>query len=250
MGEIDGPLVVAAVATATGAALQAASGLGFALVASPALFAVVQPTEAVAVVLALSLVLNCLVLFSERRPLAIRWSAVGPIVAGGAPGLVLGTLLLAWAPKDALQVLVGVVVVTAGLLEARKKVAAEARVAPHWPSYPVGLGAGVLTTTTGVNGPPLLLWLLRLARRPDEVRDSLTTCFLVLNVGGALAVVVLGGSGRELDVPLLLWLIPLVALGYVAGQAVFRRLEARRFRALALALVVGAGAASVAAGLA
>ena len=249
MPEPVGALLLVSIATAAGAAVQAATGFGFALIATPALFAVADPVEAVTIVLLLSLAINCLVLFSESRSRLVRRRVVGPLLAGALPGLVLGALVIQAAPKATLQVAVGLVVIVAALAQARSTTGAGAPALPVWPGYPVGLAAGALTTTTGVNGPPILLWLLRRGAGPGEVRDSLATCFLALNVGGATALVAFGDGARDIDPVALMALFALVGAGYLLGREVFRRLEARRFRSLALGLVLIAGAASIAVGL-
>ena len=60
-------MLLAAVAAFAGAFVQSATGMGFALVLSPALFAVMEPEEAVTAVLILGAVLCALVLFESRR---------------------------------------------------------------------------------------------------------------------------------------------------------------------------------------
>ena len=55
-------------AVAISSAAQTVSGFGFALVLSPALFAVMDPVEAVTALLVLGLALNLLVLFEGGRP--------------------------------------------------------------------------------------------------------------------------------------------------------------------------------------
>ena len=69
-------MALAALAALAGAFVQSATGFGFALVLSPALFAVLDPVEAVATLLVLGLALNVLVLFEAdggARRLAPRW---------------------------------------------------------------------------------------------------------------------------------------------------------------------------------
>ena len=82
-GARDGRLMaLAALAALAGAFVQSATGFGFALVLSPALFAVLEPDEAVTTLLALGLALNVLVLFEHGRPRA-RGLARARAGAGG-----------------------------------------------------------------------------------------------------------------------------------------------------------------------
>src|SRR3954471_18291573 len=103
-------MVLAAVAAFGGAFVQSATGMGFALVLSPALFAVLDPEEAVTSVLLLGAVLCALVWFESRR---VGTHGLGRLLLPALPGLAVGVVVLAALSKPALQIGVGVVVVTA-----------------------------------------------------------------------------------------------------------------------------------------
>ena len=103
-------MILAAVAALVGAAVQSATGFGFALVLSPALFAVLEPSEAVTTSLALGFVHNVLVVFERGRPGHVDWRRLAPVLVAAVPGLAIGVALLALLSKAALQVGVGVAV--------------------------------------------------------------------------------------------------------------------------------------------
>lgn len=235
-------LVAAALATGAGACLQSAGGFGFAMVAGPALFAALDPAEAVGALLVLSSGLNALVLGGERRRAEVRWRELMPMLAAAVPGLVAGVMLLDALPKEALQALVGAGVLAAVAVRGRRLGAAGAT-----SGYPVGFLAGALTTSTGVNGPPLVLWLQARGARPGELRDSLAASFLGLNVLGVAALTLAAGAEGSPDTGLLLALAPAAALGHVAGRRLFLRMERPHFEALGTTVVVAAGLASLAA---
>jgi hypothetical protein len=87
-------MALAAVAAFAGAAVQSATGFGFALVLSPALFAVMDPVEAVTALLVLGLALNLLVLFEGGRPEHVDWRALAPMLVAAVPGLAIGAVAL------------------------------------------------------------------------------------------------------------------------------------------------------------
>ena len=64
--------------------------------------------------------------------------------------------------------------------------------AAHVPAWAAGATAGALTTSTSTNGPPMLLHLLGRGATPEQVRDTLTVCFLGLAAIGALALFATG----------------------------------------------------------
>ena len=95
-------MILAAAATLAGAAAQSATGFGFALVAGPALFAVLEPYEAVTVVALLGAVLSVLVI-ADAGPAAVRARALAPMLAAALPALGLGLLALVLLSKPALH---------------------------------------------------------------------------------------------------------------------------------------------------
>jgi uncharacterized membrane protein YfcA len=242
-------LALAAIAALAGAALQSAGGFGFALVLGPALVAARGPQEAVTALLVLGVVLNLLVLLAERRKPAVRWGDVAPMAAAALPGLAAGAALVEAMSKSTLQIVIGVAVLAAALV-ARARQSIAQRPLPRATTLPAGLLAGTLTTSTGVNGPPLVLWLQARGARPLEVRDSLAAGFAFLNVAGALAIGVTGGFTSTLDGRALALLLPLTVLGHAAGRRVLDGLGEERLGRLTFALVVAAGVASACAGVA
>jgi uncharacterized membrane protein YfcA len=235
-------MALAAVAAFAGAAVQSATGFGFALVLSPALFAVMDPVEAVTALLALGLALNLLVLFEGGRPEHVDWRALAPMLAAALPGLAVGAVALTQLSKEALQVAVGVAVILAAgwqLWVPR----------PRLSAWAAGLASGALTTSISVSGPPLVLWLTARGVRPEEFRTSLAASFLVLNLAGGIVLVAVEGGGA-FDGGAVALLLALVVAGYALGAVAFRRLDRELFFNIVLALVVLTGLASVVAGLA
>jgi uncharacterized protein len=240
-------MALAAVAAFAGAAVQSATGFGFALVLSPALFAATDPVEAVTALLVLGLVLNLLVLFERGRPEDVDWRALAPMLLAALPGLAVGAWALTQLSKEALQVAVGVGVIAAAGWQLRQ--GRERPALPAAAGWTAGFVSGALTTSISVSGPPIVLWLEARGVRPEEFRASLAASFLVLNLAGG--VVLLGAEGTgALDVGLVAPLLALVAVGYLLGAIVFRRLDRERFFALVLVLVACTGLASVVAGVA
>jgi uncharacterized membrane protein YfcA len=235
-------MALAAVAAFAGAAVQSATGFGFALVLSPALFAVMDPVEAVTALLALGLALNLLVLFEGGRPEHVDWRALAPMLAAALPGLAVGAVALTQLSKEALQVAVGAAVILAAgwqLWVPR----------PRLSAWAAGLASGALTTSISVSGPPLVLWLTARGVRPEEFRTSLAASFLVLNLAGGIVLVAAEGGGA-FDGGAVALLLALVVAGYALGAVAFRRLDRELFFNIVLALVVLTGLASVVAGLA
>src|SRR5919109_250945 len=89
-------MVLAALAAFAGAAVQSASSLGFALVLSPALFAVMDPEQAVTAVLLLGAALCVLVLIESHR---VGTYGLARLLVPALPGLAAGVVVLAALSK-------------------------------------------------------------------------------------------------------------------------------------------------------
>jgi uncharacterized membrane protein YfcA len=230
--------------------LQAATGFGFALLAGPSLYAVMAPSHAVALLLLLGLCVNVLVLGTERRALAVDWAGLRPAMLAALPGLPIGALLVRVLPADALRIAIGVIVC---VLVAHRLLhhTSESRVVPGRATAGIaGFAAGVLTTSTTTNGPPLALWLGGRGLPPAVVRDTVSAAFLILDVVGFGVVLAVLGPHRALaEAVWLPALIPVVLVGHLAGSWLFRRLPAHRYDQLLLLAVAAAGAVSIATGL-
>ena len=210
-------LAAACVGVVAGAMLQAATGFGFSLLAAPLLFAAIGPEPAVILLIALGLEVNLLTLATERRrPQPLRRATV-TMLAWAAPGALAGVAVLRALPADALQVAVTLGV--AGTLAARRVTRA------HVPAWAAGLAAGGLSTSTSTNGPPMLLHLLGRGATPEQVRDTLTACFIGLAPIGAAALFFTGDPELP-DAALLAGLLPAVAVSHLVGRRGFRRLAA------------------------
>jgi uncharacterized protein len=239
-------MALAAVAAFAGAVVQSATGFGFALVLSPALFAAMDPVEAVTALLVLGLALNLLVLFERGRPEHVDWGALAPMLLAALPGLAVGVFALTRMSKGALQVAVGIAVILAAVWQLRHgRQRPDLSPAAGWAA---GFVSGALTTSISVSGPPIVLWLEARGVRPEEFRASLAASFLALNLAGGALLLAAEGSGA-LDAGAVAPLLALVAAGYALGALAFRRLDRERFFVLVLALVACTGAASVVAGL-
>jgi uncharacterized protein len=240
-------MALAAVAAFAGAAVQSATGFGFALVLSPALFAVMEPVEAVTALLVLGLALNMLVLFEGGRPEHVDWRALAPMLVAAVPGLAIGAVALTQLSKEVLQVAVGVAVIAAAGWQLRERARGH-RPLPPAAAWGAGFASGALTTSISVSGPPLVLWLEARGVRPEEFRASLAASFLALNLVGGVVLLAAEGTGA-FDAGAVAVLLALVVAGYALGAVAFRRVDRERFFTLVLALVAVTGVASVLAGL-
>ncbi len=224
-------LIGAALAVALAATVQLAAGFGFGLTAVPLLSIAVGAHDAVVIALFLATFTNAFQAWTGRRdtdrPVAAR------LLAGAAVGLPIGFLVYQLVDDRTLRVVIGCSVVVAVIVIA---LGLDLRHTGPGLDAAGGVLAGALTMSSGVNGPPLVFVLQ--ARQFDQhrFRATVTTVFVALDI---VAVVVFAASG-DLDADVLVTVaasVPGLAVGAVAGIAVRRHLDPRRFRVLVLVLL-------------
>lgn len=240
-------LLVAAVAAVlvftVAAAAQAVTGFGMALVAVPLMSVVIDPVAAVVSTTMVSLVLTGWASVRERssveRPVAAR------LVVAALLGMPVGLVLLAKLDEHLLKALIaGVLLLVVALLLAKVRLPAGA--VSQWAS---GLLSGAMLTSTGMNGPPVVLSVQALGLPPRRFRSTLQAVFCVQDLVAVVGFVVLGYLTPVIAASALAGLLAVPA-GWWIGDRVFAGLQPERFRVvvlgmLALTAVVGLSTALV-----
>jgi uncharacterized membrane protein YfcA len=214
------------------AVLQAATGVGFAMVAVP-LLALINLDWVPAPMLICNIFLS-VILMSRSRKALVRAEAP-PLFLGLTLGTIAGAVILRLVEGRGLGLMIGAIIVSA--------------VAASLLTPPLAITRGRLLTgafiggATGIisamHGPPLIILYQR--ERPEKVRATMAGvflfgCFLAL---GSLWLAGLLGWEQ-------IWrgliLLPGVALGYFAGRALGGRMSPAAVRYAMLSLAGGAGA--------
>jgi uncharacterized membrane protein YfcA len=229
---------------AAGIALQAALGFGASMLASPILLALLEPVQVVSLLLVCGLLVGPLILAEGGQRMRVQWKEAGGLLAAAAVGLPLGVVVLGALGKQPMQLLVGVLVLLSLVAQ---------RVRPARRTGPVsgavaGMASGVLTTSTGLNGPPLILWLRGRGHSPEVFRATITVVFLATSVFGLVSLII--GADPKLSAGLLAAAVLGTLAGWAVGARVFWRMEARHHRRAVTVLLVAAAIASLVAGLA
>lgn len=215
---------------AMAAAVQAATGFGFALTAVPLLTLVLGPQSAVVTVLVVGLVLSVGVAVMERGHARLRDAVT--VGLAGLVGMPIGLLALSTASERALTVVISLVLLCSIVLLGR------GLRLPRDPRTEIGAGllSGMLLTSTSMNGPPLVIAFQAQRLPPREMRATLATIFVV---HGAVAVVLVAVAGQVTAGAAVTAAagIPAIAVGWFAGDRAFRRLDATAFRRVVLGLL-------------
>lgn len=228
--------VIAACIAFLAAAAQALTGFGFALVLVPLLSLVFDPT--LTVLVSLSLGLACkLPLFLQTRQ-HVRLRLIAPLTVAAFAGNALGTRLLLFADPNLMRFIIGLVVVVLCvplLLNYRWQIKREGLA-----TAVVGVVSGLLTGSTSMGGPPVVLFGVNQAWAKEGFRANLIAYFILTNL---FTLALLGASGAFTEQVLLtdLVMLPGVALGLLAGNALFKRAPVELFHRVVVLFVIATG---------
>jgi hypothetical protein len=235
-----------AVAAVLGSAAQSATGFGVALPVAPVAFALLDPADAVLTVAAAALMQNVLVLVTRRRQLAVRRADAALLLVPALPALVAGALLVTHVSKPPMQLAVGLAILGAVGFRLHEPGRLAALSGPR-AGAAIGALAGALTTTVGINGPPMVIWLRARRATLIELRDTLAVVFFALNLAAIPSLATRGGSIPAVLLPAL---AAALLAGHLLGLFAHARLAQRTLDRTLVAILTLAAAASVAAGLA
>ncbi|HUJ79663.1 MAG TPA: sulfite exporter TauE/SafE family protein [Nitrospiria bacterium] len=190
--------------------------------------------------------INSYILLTNWRGLTRVWKRVLPIIAGLAPGVMVGTYVLffvdpAWIKLATFAVLLPLIILQAAGV--RKPIQAERAVA-----VPFGAGVGVLYAITTVSGPPLALMFNNQGFIKSEFRAALGLIRVTEAVLTASAYYMVGLYSAP-SVDILRTIAPCVLIGVPVGALLIHRVNPETFRRLCMsfdAWVLGFGLSRVA----
>lgn len=249
------PLLVLAAATAAGAAIQAATGFGFAILAAPFFLVVLNSGHAIAVLVLLHLVQTAMMVPGLVREASSRLLAL--LTIGGLVGCPIGIAVFRHLDVAALKVTIGVAILVAAALLILREAGTLARAVPvHrqgrqelWPGLLTGAVSGLLTSILVMPGPPLML-LMAHERMPKAATRALSLTFFGLCYVFVSGLHAVSGTVDRGVLWLALALSPATWIGTRIGVRLATHLTEARFQAAILTLLVLSGIGALASGLA
>lgn len=216
----------------------AATGFGFNLLSTPLLTFFHPPRVAVVLTLLLGVIASGTLLSDRGLRRAIDWTLVRPLCVGSLAGMPAGLLLLQHADGRVLKALVAALTTLFAALMLF-------RMLPRRPPerlgvFAVGVVSGFLSTSTSLNGPPVVLYLIARGLAKDRFRASMVA-FVFIATLASVVLMAAGGVVPRTTMTLALTLTPGVLLGLAAGSLLARRVAPQTFDAVVLAYLVLVG---------
>ena len=245
MLSLDTAVLVLAGITLLAAFVNGALGYGFSSLTVPVALVFYTNRILNPALVVIEVFINLYVLFINRQSVPAVWRRVFPILIGLAPGVAVGSLLLAslhpgWIKFVTYAVLLPLILVQAAGL--RKPIRSERLI-----GLPFGMGLGFLYSVTTVSGPPLAILFNNQGLVKKEFRAGLGLIRVAESTLTAIVYYHLGLFAVESQS--VLWtIVPSVLVGIPLGAYLIRRLDAETFRRICMsfdAWVVGFGLSRV-----
>ncbi len=245
MNPIDISSIILISITLFAAVVNGALGYGFSSITVPV--ALIFYTNRIlnpALVL-IEVVVNIYVLIINRESVPTVWRRVYPILAGLAPGVVIGSYLLSsiqpgWIKFFTYLFLLPLILIQAAGI--RRPIQSERAL-----GIPFGTGIGFLYSVTTVSGPPLAVFFNNQGFVKREFRAALGIIRVAESSLTAVAYYYLGLYSIE-SKTILSTIIPSVIVGIPVGAFLIRQMDAETFRRICMSFdvwVVGFGLSRV-----
>lgn len=214
--------------------LQTSTGFGFSIMATPFLLLLFEPREAIQINLILSLVISLALISKIKQD--IDFGVLKRLIVGSLAGLPIGITIFTWIDMTLLKLFVSVLILALTILLILNYQISQT----NKRDFTVGGFSGALTTSIGMPGPPLLLYFSGTNTSKDVLRATTLAFYLFIYLISLVIQVIFAGTSK------LVWTssleaLPVVIIGLIAGQLLFKRINQRIFRIITYTLLLFTG---------
>ncbi|MCA3247635.1 MAG: sulfite exporter TauE/SafE family protein [Azospirillum sp.] len=214
------------------------AGFAFALIASATALHFRDPVDATPLILAGSLLAQCLTILAFRGH--VRWDRLLPFVACGLAGIPIGAWLLSSIPADPLRKAIGAFLVGYALYMLTRSRSAPVAWGGKAADGAVGFLGGVLGGLAGLSGALPTLWAGLRGWPRDEQRAVYQPYIFAMQTAALAALWTQGAIGPR-AVADFAWCLPPVVLGAWLGLKLYGRVDDAQFRRIVLGLLLASG---------
>lgn len=214
--------------------LQAATGFGFAIISIPFFLFIFGPHEAIQLNILLSIIICLIVSWRNRRK--IERGLLTRLVWGSLVGVLPGAALFVFLDERPLKIFISVVILlSAALLLAQKGLKAS-----PGKELTAGVFSGLLTASTGMGGPPLMIYFLGTKTDKTTIHAATNAYFVIVSIISFLLLFI----ARPLAAPIWtagLLAIPFLLAGMLLGQWLFTKINQQLFLKIIYLLLIVSG---------
>lgn len=203
--------------------LQASTGFGFSIMATPFLLMLFLPQEAIQINIILSLIISISLIWKIRMD--IDFILLKRFIFGSIVGVPFGILLFISININTFKLAISILLLLLTLLLLCNF---KVRSTP-FRDFVVGGLSGLLTTSIGMPGPPLLLYFTGTDTEKEKLRATTLAFYLFIYFISLLTQILFTGT----DITIWkssFYAIPIVFLGLFIGQIIFKWLNQLIFK--------------------
>lgn len=214
--------------------LQTSTGYGFSIVGTPFLLLLYPAHTAIQINIVLSICLSAFMIFKIRKEVDL--SLLSRLIKGSLAGLIVGIFIYLFMDIERLKMAVGILIIVLTILLIFK-LTIERTINRD---LTAGGISGLLTTSIGVPGPPLLLYFS--GARIDKVtlRSTTLAYYLFVYVASLLMQITFGGTNKKVWIDSMIAL-PALFVGIFLGQLLFKWISQEVFRMITYVILIFTG---------
>ncbi|MDQ3045151.1 MAG: sulfite exporter TauE/SafE family protein [Chloroflexota bacterium] len=236
----SGEFVTALLIILAAGAISGLAGFGFGLTSVPLLLLIYDPAAVVTVTKVLTLTTSWVLLIDQWRTIQAR-TLLG-LLPWAIAGMVGGIAMLSLLDAAVIKLLASVVIIGfAALLLRRVPRPGGTRAHQPWATAVTGLSSGLLSTSTGLSGPPVVLLFTLRGAGMHAFRTSIAAYFMTVDVIGVPALLSQGIISLA-DITTAVAFVPAALIGRLAGMRLVRYVSPIAFRRVTLGLLLLTGA--------
>ncbi|MHC1567161.1 MAG: sulfite exporter TauE/SafE family protein [Candidatus Syntropharchaeia archaeon] len=215
--------------------IRTLTGFGSALIAVPLLSVIFSPKIVIPFLLVYECLISLLLIFSDRTSVEIK--RMVPMIASGIAGIPLGTYILVSLDVSHLRIFIGITVVIFSFLLLRRKIAFKKE---KLASIIAGTISGIFGGSTGINGPPIVIFLANQGWKKDFFRKGI---IIYLTIVDLFLFTSFSFAGLITEKVLYFDLIffPAIFLGFISGKKLFLKIEENSFEKIVIAVSILTG---------
>src|SRR5690625_1364671 len=215
-------------------ALQTSTGYGFSIIGTPFLLLIYPFHSAIQINIILSICLSAVMIYKIRKEVDLP--LLKSLIKGSIAGLIIGIFIYLFANTELLKISVGIIVLILTVLLILKFTINRTKNK----DYAAGGISGLLTTSIGVPGPPLLLYFSGAKLDKVTLRSTTLAYYLFVYFASLVMQITFGGTNKEIWIDSIL-AIPALFAGIFLGQLFFKWISQETFRMITYIILIFTG---------
>lgn len=221
--------------------IQGVLGFGFVIATTLILVNSMDLSTLVFLNLAISVVTSGVAFLSAKNIKILNKPILLKLVVSATLGLIIGVYIMNYVNSTILKQVTLIIILIASILSLTKTQKLFSHKYMLWFS---GFISGVLTPSTGINGPPVVLHLNAALKNKAEIRVTMLAFLFLIMAFGLISLVIQPDFGQQNWITAAKLSIPSVA-GYLLGLLTFRKMPDKVFQKFVLYFLISTSAAAL-----